>query len=254
MNELHEEFRSRGLSIIGVTDEGKSLTEDWIEAQRARYGYAYDKSGQAKRFFGVRGIPHAILVDPTGRIVWRGHPAKLDRALLEPYLEGAIAVPVWDLPKSARDVRKALEKRKFAAALEAATEMGEEGAGLRESLATLIANRLERLEEAFAAGDFRTALMLADRMSEELAGLEAGTRATEIAKGIGSDKQAKAVLKAQEQVAEMRAEMREVEKKKEADRLVTKLEKIEAECDGSMAATQARALREEILTLRRKLK
>ena len=74
-----------------MTSESESQTVPWVEKTGAAYPYAYDKGGKVARFFGVRGIPHAILVDPTGKVVWRDHPARLDAKTVEAALAGAEA-------------------------------------------------------------------------------------------------------------------------------------------------------------------
>src|SRR5262245_44923612 len=94
LNELQDSLGGKGLTIIVVTDEGESDTVKWIAAKKVKYAYAYDKGGKLKRFFGVQGIPHAVLVDATGTVVWDGHPASLDPATIEKALGGALPKPM----------------------------------------------------------------------------------------------------------------------------------------------------------------
>ena len=109
MNELNEQFESKGLTIIGVTGEGKGDTEKWVESKGAEYPYGYDKGGKIRSYFGVTGIPHAVLIDPTGTIVWRGNPGGLSNATIEASLGGALAEPLWKWPDAAKKVRQALQ-------------------------------------------------------------------------------------------------------------------------------------------------
>ena len=94
MNELNAEFESRGLTIIGVTSETEKQTVSWIEKNGAEYAYGYDKGGKLKSALGVRGIPNAVLVNPSGKIVWQGHPTSLTASTVESALDGAITTPV----------------------------------------------------------------------------------------------------------------------------------------------------------------
>ena len=89
LNELEEQFGGKGLSIIGVTSEGAGPTEKWVAKKKAAYAYGYDKGGALKRELGVTGIPAAFLVDPSGKIVWQGHPSSLSSNLIEEHIKGA---------------------------------------------------------------------------------------------------------------------------------------------------------------------
>jgi hypothetical protein len=44
----------------------------WSPADEARW------SGTAGTAYAVSGVPTAFLIDPDGRIVWRGHPGSLE--------------------------------------------------------------------------------------------------------------------------------------------------------------------------------
>ena len=68
--------------MVGVTSEGESQTEPWVESKGARYAYAYDRGGKLSRALGVTGIPNAVLVDPSGTILWQGNPGSLTNELV----------------------------------------------------------------------------------------------------------------------------------------------------------------------------
>ncbi len=79
--ELHEKYGDKGVVIIGLTDEPKSKVEPF--AGQMGMTYAVGCGSQSKGVYGVRGIPHAFVVDVAGKVVWRGHPG-------DSGLEGAI--------------------------------------------------------------------------------------------------------------------------------------------------------------------
>lgn len=70
--ELHKTYRDKGVVIIGLTDEPKSKVEPF--AGQMGMTYAVGCGSQSKGVYGVRGIPHAFVVDVAGKVVWRGHP------------------------------------------------------------------------------------------------------------------------------------------------------------------------------------
>ena len=82
---MSEKYAERGLVVLGVTSETtkKPDTEKFVAKHGARYPYAYDPGGRLQKAFDVLGIPAAALVDPSGRVVWRGHPSGLTDEILE---------------------------------------------------------------------------------------------------------------------------------------------------------------------------
>lgn len=84
LNELQKQWAKKGVVIIGLTDEHKAKIKQFMKSQPMNYvvGTGSNDSGQ----YGVRGIPHAFVVDPEGTVVWRGHPMSgLDAAIEKAY-------------------------------------------------------------------------------------------------------------------------------------------------------------------------
>ena len=71
--ELHKTYREKGVVLIGLTDETKTKVEPF--AAEMGMTYAVGCGSRSKSAYGVRGIPHAFVVDVAGKVVWRGHPA-----------------------------------------------------------------------------------------------------------------------------------------------------------------------------------
>ena len=53
LNELDEQYRDKGLTVLALTSEGAKRTEAWIEAKGAKFAYAYDRGGLAKQLKGL---------------------------------------------------------------------------------------------------------------------------------------------------------------------------------------------------------
>ncbi|HEY0943677.1 MAG TPA: TlpA disulfide reductase family protein [Opitutaceae bacterium] len=87
LNELHSKYQSRGLVIVGVTKEEKKVVKDFLKKMPMAYFPAIDKGGALNKHFGVTGIPHAVLVDKSGKIVWEGHPLSLTDKQIAKVLE-----------------------------------------------------------------------------------------------------------------------------------------------------------------------
>ena len=84
LNELQKEWAKKGVVIIGLTDEHKSKIKQFTKSQPMNYVVGTGSKNSSQ--YGVRGIPHAFVVNPEGTVVWRGHPMSgLDQAIEEAY-------------------------------------------------------------------------------------------------------------------------------------------------------------------------
>jgi len=81
LNQLQEKYRER-LVVIGVSDESESNIRNMVEP-RIEFSIASDPRHRSATALGVRGLPHAFLVDPHGIVRFEGHPGLLEGANLE---------------------------------------------------------------------------------------------------------------------------------------------------------------------------
>lgn len=72
MNEFQEVFEE-DLVVIGISDESK---EKVLKQRNPKIKYysAIDTQKTMKKALQVRGIPHCILINPDGVVVWEGYP------------------------------------------------------------------------------------------------------------------------------------------------------------------------------------
>ncbi len=76
LNELAKLFPD-DLVVIGISDE-KASTVRGMKKDVIEYFNAVDTKATTKNAIGISGIPHVILIDPSGKICWQGFP--LDEA------------------------------------------------------------------------------------------------------------------------------------------------------------------------------
>jgi hypothetical protein len=185
-----------------VTDEGKKDTEGFVSSTGMKYGYAYDKGGKLKTFFGVSGIPHAALIDPTGKVVWDGHPAELSPEILNKYLVGALPKPMWEWPASAGPARSALQKGKLADALAASAKIPEAdgGSAIKTALEAMIKSRVSAMQADFTAGNFLSAKDSATDLQKALEGLPEKAEADKTLADIKANADAEKIMKAQKAI------------------------------------------------------
>ena len=162
----------------------------------------------------------------------------MSEATIESALVGALPIPIWEWPKEAASVRKALQKADYAKALEAALAM-KEGAAYVDTVKAVIQGRLDGLVAAFDEGDFLSASESGTALRKAFKGLPELAKVEEILTRIKEDKDAQTIIKAQEAVLELAAEAEELTKKKDAEKLLDELRKIQQKSAGTFAAKQA---------------
>lgn len=225
-----------------MTDEGKKDTEAWIELKGAKYAYGYDKGGKLKGQMGVGGIPHALLVDPSGKIVWEGHPGNLQAGEIEKALSGALLKPMWEWPAASKDVKSALSKHKYADALAAAGKLSEADMGptIKAAVQSMVTGRVAGVKFALDAGDFLTASESAAALESDLAGLPELAEIKSAEDAIKSNKDAAKIIKAQKVVQDLKSQR--LGKKKEMEKAIADLQKIAKDLPGTVAEKEANAL------------
>lgn len=87
----HEQYKDRGLKVIGINIEGP-LPRVFRYLDAGKYGFTvvFDQGNwrsQIAQLYGVHSIPYTFLVDRKGIIRYRGHPLRLSEKLLQAVLE-----------------------------------------------------------------------------------------------------------------------------------------------------------------------
>jgi thioredoxin-like negative regulator of GroEL len=225
-----------------VTGEPKSLTDKWVESKGAAYAYAFDQDRALSAYFGVRGIPDAVLIDPGGTVVWRGHPASLTEAELRKHLSGALKTPVWAWPSSAKAARTALQKGQLAKALEAAQKVPDQDgrADIEAGIRGIVAARVGRMRAALKEGDYLGAHRLAEELKKSLEGLEQAAEADEVLAQVAEAPGAAEVMKAQVQIDKIRA--KNPTKKADIERAIEDLREIIGKNPSTYAGRDAERL------------
>jgi hypothetical protein len=187
-----------------VTGEGQGPTDKWVAKTDAKFAYGYDKGSQLGRWFGVRGIPHAVLIDPNGVIVWRGNPSTLKAKTIEPHLEGALSRPISDWPESASKVVKQLGKREYKKALGEAEKLdGEERTDILASLDSLFNGKRNAVEGWMKTADYLAVEEYGKAYAKQLKGLPQGDAIKDVLDRLDDDDDAQDMLDAQRKVAKL---------------------------------------------------
>jgi thiol-disulfide isomerase/thioredoxin len=88
LKATYEKLHGKGLNVVGLTKITRSATEEtvveFIKENEVNYPTAKE-DGTLSKEFNVSGIPAAAVVK-DGKIIWRGHPARLNDELLTGWL------------------------------------------------------------------------------------------------------------------------------------------------------------------------
>lgn len=86
MNDLQNQFVN-DVVCIGISDESSDAFETGLRRRdlgpsNFRYSLALDPTGQMKRRFAIRGIPHVTVISSDWIVRWQGHPSTLSADVL----------------------------------------------------------------------------------------------------------------------------------------------------------------------------
>lgn len=235
-----------------MTDEGKKDTEPWIADKGVKYAYAYDKGGKLTGQLGVPGFPHAVLVDPSGKIVWEGLPAELKPDDIQKATAGALTKPMWEWTAPTKDVRNALLKHKYADALAGAEKLSEADSGpaIKTAIQGMISGRVAAMKSALGASDFLAASEAAADLQQELAGLPEAADAKTVVETIKSNKEAAPIIKAQKAIQDLRS--RKLSRSKDIDRAMDEMKKIAKDLPGTCAEKEAKSFLDDLIKAKSK--
>lgn len=90
LNQLHRKFGDE-LVIIAISNQKDEDVRKFKE-QKIEYYSAIDTQARMKDKLGVYGIPHVIIVEPNGYVVWEGFPLLKDYELTEEVVEKILSV------------------------------------------------------------------------------------------------------------------------------------------------------------------
>ena len=134
LRQLNARYGPKGVRLVSISrDNTRGPVIPFIQQNGMNWTHAIDKEQpqELAGTFGVSGIPHAFILSPTGEVLWRGHPASIDRPL-----EEALAKHPPKPPATAarEDALKAIDeaislidkKQDYAAAYEAIAEVPDE--------------------------------------------------------------------------------------------------------------------------------
>ena len=248
VNQLIDKFGAKGFAAVGITSESQNETRKFTSETGAKWVVAYDaKSGEK---YGVDGFPSAFLIDPSGTVVWKGHPASLEEAQIERLLKKVRAT--LELPSKFSSIASLYDKGKpgeaFSKLEEELKKLGlpEAEKNALEAGRKLILDQsqgdIEEAKSLEKKGDAYSALEIYDRASRAYAGMEAAQEGAAAVARIRADVSLKTELEAGAKVADA-VKKTESQSYQIAWKILTNVEK---SFPGSFAAGKAGELKTRI--------
>lgn len=72
MGELQRRYADKGLVVVAINvDASRADAERFLAGTPAAFTVAFDPSGATPKNYAIKGMPSSVLVDPSGRIVFR---------------------------------------------------------------------------------------------------------------------------------------------------------------------------------------
>ncbi len=225
--ELHKQYGPKGVVICSLTAESKSKVETFAREMGMIYPVGCGSS--ASGAYGVRGIPHAFIVDPTGVIAWHGHPAGALGAAIEKQLKATPPSLMSQKDKAAAvallaKVEALVKKEQYAVASAMLARLK------RAEDDPRIAGRVARIRTMFVARA-EEALKNARKQIEAKQYYEASLalgHAVALAPGAQQDAEARKLLRELLKDDEARAAVEKGKREKEAAGLLAQLDKAAA--------------------------
>lgn len=85
LNDLHKKHAAQGLVILSMTDQERGPVEKFIDKKGDGMSYPIGMESETAYAYGVSGIPHAFVIDRSGKLVWHGNPhdSGFDKAIVD---------------------------------------------------------------------------------------------------------------------------------------------------------------------------
>jgi peroxiredoxin len=260
LNEIHREYRPRGVMIIAGTPEEKKDVEEVANEKQVEFFIGY---GNAHRLYQVPSLPYAYLIDPDMKVAWRGNPEKnLEDRLVE--LMRRTPPVCADLAAEQSRLRKAeqlLEQRDYGRAYTIAAkladleeenaELAEKARALMEKLEQAAEKWLEEAKEAHRTGDYETACRIVSVISIRFETTDVAHAAEDEIARLRAERKSKEMIRTERKKAQAEVALDEAadfEADKRYLKALDAYEEVAKKFKDSEAAKQAQAAIERITT------
>lgn len=90
LEATYEKYNGKGLNVVALTKVTRTSSDEKVNEFIKEHKLTFPvgkEAGDMSTRFGVQGIPAAAVVK-DGKVVWRGHPARVTDAMIEGWIAG----------------------------------------------------------------------------------------------------------------------------------------------------------------------
>jgi peroxiredoxin len=69
LDKLQKEWKGKGLSIVGISDEEPEAMQAFYKKSPLSYATLLDAGRKVRGYYGGGGVPYSIILDRKGRVV-----------------------------------------------------------------------------------------------------------------------------------------------------------------------------------------
>lgn len=91
LNKWHAKYKDE-LVVVGLCDESEEVVKAAKNKAKRDFYFAIDTQKRMRTALNVTGVPHAILIEPGGYVIWEGFPHQPGYELTEEKIKKALAV------------------------------------------------------------------------------------------------------------------------------------------------------------------
>jgi len=91
LNQWHKKYKDE-LVVIGLCDETEAVIKAAKNKDKRDFYFAIDTQKRMRKALNVTGVPHAILIEPDGHVIWEGFPHLKGHELTEEIISKALEV------------------------------------------------------------------------------------------------------------------------------------------------------------------
>lgn len=206
LNDIYKDMSRSGVYVLAISPEEREVVEPVATGKGMQFPYAF-KAGELVKNFDISSYPNVFIIDTTGNLAWRGHPAddlkeriKTQRTRTPPIggesktlsnklkrAESLVAKQdvgrAYTLVKSVKDV------------VESGSALSEQAKAMMDTLEEAAKKVLEDIRQEIRSGKYEDACRRLAELSVRFSGLEVGRLADEEVAKLRADVKTKNIMK-----------------------------------------------------------
>ncbi len=77
---MQKKYKDKGVLLVALSYESSSLVAPYVKGMKLPY-IVGDEAATTRDAFGIDGYPTMFLVDPDGKVAWKGHPVQVEEQI-----------------------------------------------------------------------------------------------------------------------------------------------------------------------------